>query len=967
VAAVVAALVLYLSESTEPPETLLARARVELRRRDYSAAERTALRVPSDAEVWAESRLVAGEAATRSGRYADAARHYDAVPRDGSPTSARAAFYFGEVCRELGRLTDADAAYAYVLKHTPDDATVRRRVAFLLGITGRRWESLPYFMALATAGEAGVYELVLLADIERPLEEPAYMKRCLARNPGDLLVRLGAASQNLIDGRSDEARRELREIVARSPDLLSAQAMLGELLVDAPSDSYLAWHAALPESADRHPDVWFVRGMRARRQGDLRIAARCFWEAVRLAPTHRRANYQLGQALVKLGEASGDDFSERAAGLVELTAVLDDVLKSQGRHEPAVKRAVEILERTGRIREAYAWSKAVASNFPGSTWPAETTARLTPMLRPDLPRTIDSANLALRYDLSGFPDHQSLFDSDVVARVARPAASPASIRFDEADVGIDFVYDNAADPSTDGARMPEQTGGGVAVIDFDLDGWPDLFFSQGGAWETGSLTPTPSPRGVDRAYRNLGGRRFVDETEATGLGDTGFGQGCAVGDFDGDGFPDLYVANIGRNGLYRGNGDGTFRGVTEGSGIEGDDWTASCAVVDLNADGLPDLFDATYVSGPDVYEAICDGRACSPKNFEGTPDRVRLNLGDGAFALLSDPAPARGSKGLGVVAFDLDRRGHPCLFVANDQVPNFLLRNLSGPEGGVTLEEQGFLTGLAYNEDGLAMAGMGVAAGDADGDGRLDFFVTNFADESNTLYLQDADGLFMDATKRSGLRTPSFPYVGWGTQFLDADLDGAPDLVVANGHVDDFSDTGHEYLMRPQVFRNLGGARFAELPSAEAGGYFAKRFLARGLARLDWNRDGLPDFVVSNIGDKASLVTNRSVGTGRFLNVRLHATRASRDAVGTVVDVSAGGRRWSQQLVAGDGYMASNERMLHFGLGTAEAVDELRARWPSGVETVLKDLPAGATVVLVEGRSRGILWPGTQPASPEVR
>ncbi|HVW00476.1 MAG TPA: CRTAC1 family protein, partial [Planctomycetaceae bacterium] len=425
--------------------------------------------------------------------------------------------------------------------------------------------------------------------------------------------------------------------------------------------------------------------------------------------------------------------------------------------------------------------------------------------------------------------------------------------------------------------------------------------------------------------------------------------------------------NIGRNQLYRNNGDGTLTDVTTAAGLDGDEWTTSCVIVDLNADGLPDLFDVNYVTAPDVYERLCNGHACSPKVFDGTPDRLWINRGDGVFESVPDATPGVNAKGLGVVAFDLHERGRPCLFVANDQVPSFLLRNQrSSNRFGVEFVEDGFAAGLAFNEDGLAMAAMGIAADDVNGDGRIDFYVTTFKDESGILYIQDAAGLFVDGTNRSGLRAPTIPFVGWGTQFLDADLDGAPDLVVANGHVDDYRGEGGEWQMRPQFFRNDGAGRFTELLADHAGPWFVRRYLGRGLTRLDWNHDGKPDFAVSNIGERASLVTNESSSTGHFCHFQLHAVATARDAIGTVVEIEAGGRRWSRQLVAGDGFQASNQRSLMFGVGIADTIESGRIYWPSGHTTELRDVPVDTVIELVEGAPRALLRRGPQLESIAV-
>ena len=622
----------------------------------------------------------------------------------------------------------------------------------------------------------------------------------------------------------------------------------------------------------------------------------------------------------------------------------------------------------GREWEACAWGLVARRQFPDSTWPGEVFARLTAKLGKQLPLVTDSANLALRHDLSESAEFASILDRLPASHSDdRGRQRHSTIRFVESAESPDFVYLNGDDPSTPGARMYEQTGGGVAVLDFDGDRWPDLYFTQGGEADSPTNVPTPSPLVMDRLFRNVQGRSFVDVTAQAGLVERGFGQGGTAGDFDNDGFPDLYVANIGRNQLYRNNGDGTFSDITAQCGLVGDDWTTSCVLVDLNADGLPDIYDVNYVSGPKLFEIICQGHACSPKAFAGAPDRLFLNRGDGTFEFTPSALSDSNGKGLGIVALDLHVRGRPSLFVANDQVPNFLLRNhATNDRFNLRLEDEALVAGVALNQDGLAMASMGISCDDANGDGLMDFFVTTFKDESRLLFLQDAAGLFTDATNGAGLRAFGQSYVGWGAQFVDADLDGEPDLITVNGHVDDYRGEGGEFHMPPQFFHNLGGGRFTELLSDAAGPYFSQKYLGRGLARLDWNGDGRMDAVASNIGAHASLVTNLSTSVGQYLSVRLHARTTARDAIGSVVDVVTEQRRWSKQLVAGDGYMASNERMLQFGLRDAAAVKELRVRWPSGAVTTMLNLPTNAMVELVEGNHRGIVWRGSDQGSSIV-
>ncbi len=663
------------------------------------------------------------------------------------------------------------------------------------------------------------------------------------------------------------------------------------------------------------------------------------------------------------------EFAERASQLFELTQMLDLVLRSRGQSETGMRRTAELMETTGRRWEAWAWALTAAEHHPESAWPGEMISRLQGRLHEHLARTTDAANLALKYDLSHFAlDADRLAQSDGKRSNERNAIThDAAILFEEETaVGIDFVYHNGDDPATKGVRMFEQTGGGVAVLDYDLDGRPDLYFPQGGQWKTGSKQPSPSAELHDCLYRNIDGQSFQEVASQADVANLGFGQGATVGDFNNDGFPDIYVANIGENRLYRNNGDGTFSDVTASSGIGRQDWTCSVVMVDLNGDGLPDLFDVNYVTGPEVYELICAEKGCSPKVFQGTPDQMWLSRGDGSFEHVADVTPAADANGLGVVAVVLGEDRLPSLFVSNDQVPNFLLRpEPSADPPGIRLVDQSLLRGLAYNGDGLALACMGIAADDIDGNGLTDFLVTNFADEPNTLYVQDAPGLFVDATRPGGLYADSIAPVGWGAQFFDPDLDGNVDLVVANGHIADYRDQGGQYHMKPHFFRNSGRGQFTLAPGDSAGEYFDRKYLGRGLARLDWNGDGRMDFVVSNIGTRASLVTNRSQSVGNFLNVRLHGTTSARDAIGSTVEVVTDSGSWKKQLLAGDGVMASNERVLQFGVGEATSISRLHVKWPSGETTVLENLSANTTVDLVEGARRATSSDGSQPvASP---
>lgn len=416
---------------------LLDAARTVLKQRDYDRAEKLAQRIPPTDADWPQAQLVAGEAALRAKRPVAAREYFAAIPRDGSSTAIVAVHSLGEAARDFGSLSEAYEAYSYVLKHQPQHTNALRRVVFLLGTTGQRWESLPYLMTLLRRGDWNLFELVLLGDVERPLDRGSYLRHCTENAPNDVLVRMGLAANAEADGRADEARERLRGVIADAPHLVAAHALLGELLVDGDEQAFADWHARLPASADESPDIWLVRGLWARRHGELRVAARCFWETVRRYPCHRRGTYQLGQVLVALGESSGQEFAERASQLFELTQALDLVLRYEGQDERQLRRVTELMEGSGRIWEACAWAATAGERFPRAVWPHETIARLSPQLTAGTPQTVPSANLAMRHDLSTFPDPQAWiaqFDSAHRGLVPQKLDTNgrSSIRFEEA-------------------------------------------------------------------------------------------------------------------------------------------------------------------------------------------------------------------------------------------------------------------------------------------------------------------------------------------------------------------------------------------------------------------------------------------------------------------------------------------------------------------------------------------------------
>ena len=548
-----------------------------------------------------------------------------AIPDDCSTTSVSGQFRAGEMLVDLGRLSDAERKYRRALACDPDHRQSHLRLTYVLGITGRLWESVPHMLALVRSGRFPAEHLLKLGAFDRVVNERRMLARCRQAAPDDPLPLLGQARVALVENDVPAARKLLEQVIAVLPNENEAQVQLGSVLLETGSaEEFLDWLAKLPSSADQHPDSWVLRGRWCLDQNDLQAAARCFWEAVRRDPNHRQANYRLGTALAALNSPEqASVFLTRAEKLEELATIVDDLFRNNHDKE-SMRKASVLTEALARVWEAWGWARLAQSEDPASDWAQQTIARLVPQLRPDLPQTLPEGEPARAVDLSSYalPNWKSL--RGLATSHPRDEASGVQIRFVDvaAEAGIEFVFFNSPDPDSRATRMFQTPGGGVAAVDFDGDSWPDLYFTQGCRW------PLGEERGEfrDRIFRNLGDGRAADVTDPAGLGDEQFSQGISAGDFNNDGFADLYLANIGTNRLYQNNGDGTFRDVTVPAGIQGDHWTTSCLIADLNGDSCPDIYDVTYCAGRDVLTLLCPSlgvpRLCAPRAFPAAPDRV---------------------------------------------------------------------------------------------------------------------------------------------------------------------------------------------------------------------------------------------------------------------------------------------------------------------------------------------------------
>jgi hypothetical protein len=501
----------------------------------------------------------------------------------------------------------------------------------------------------------------------------------------------------------------------------------------------------------------------------------------------------------------------------------------------------------------------------------------------------------------------------------------------------------------------EYTGTGAALTDYDSDGDLDLYLVNGS-----SIERRPGARPTDRLYRNDGGFRFTDVTDAAGLGDTGWGGGALAGDLDNDGDPDLLVTNFGPNVLYRNNGDGTFTDVTKltgAAGLEDGRWHSSAAFGDLDSDGFLDLYIANHavfeIAEPPKLPCFWKGIqiACGPLAHGPETHLVYRNRGDFSFADVSDSSgvSSKPGFGFGVVMDYFDDDDRLDVYVANDLSGNFLFLNRTARESGIVFEDASALSGAGFVEGGREQAGMGVDSGDFNGDGRADLHTTNFSDDYNTLYRNDGGGLFTDVSFEARLGEVTLPYLGWATAFADFDFDSDQDLYVVNGHIYPEADrfqSGTAYAQSNLLFENIGDGTFRDV-SARSG--LVDKRLGRGAALGDVDEDGDLDVVVANMHALPSLWRNDGGNRRNWVRFLLVGRQSNRDGVGARVELSAGGRSQTRTSKSGGGYLSSHDPRLHFGLGDARDVERVRVRWASGAVEVLESLAPGRGYVLKEG------------------
>ncbi|MGE5193092.1 MAG: FG-GAP-like repeat-containing protein [Deltaproteobacteria bacterium] len=901
-----------------------------------------------------------GQLAFEAGDLTAAVGFLSRVPDDPPQDGGTARFLQGALLLQAGRAREAETAFLKSIDLKPDSLEPHEELLKLYVLQLRPHEILRELDALRrfrpwTLDE--LYQIVYVAGIPVNRDETIpLIQKFIAADPADLDSHVALARYEMRDERYGEAAQLLERVLRMRPDDVRVRAYLAEALLgrgdlNGARDAL----ARAPASRTSPPCLCKSLGLYSFASSDWKRAAVHLRRAVALDPDDLAANYKLALALERGGETdAAAPYFERVELLEELRTKM---VRFSSRHRSGSGTPFSLILEIGTLlMKLNRYSEAVAYFEQALTWNPDSAAARESHARAVQGRESASAREVARALQDG-SDSEAAYElaanaGGLAARIhaARTGNRPAPgiLLVDcHGEVGLLYQYFNGQSGQ---GYLTETTGGGVAVLDFDGDGWSDLYFPQGCRIPSDPADFTHT----DRLFRNLGKGAFAEVTANAAIAENQYGQGCAAGDFNNDGFPDLAVANYGTNVLYRNNGDGTFTDVTSASGVGGRHYSTSLAWGDLDRDGNLDMYVANYVRDP---VRVCRKESgalttCHPHTFEAEQDVLYMSRGDGIFddATHASGMLAPDGRGLGVIVADLDDDGWPDVYVANDGTPNFLFQNLGVQAGnGLKFAERGLTSGSSLRGDGNSQASMGIACADLDGDGRLDLYVTNFYREADTLYLNRGDLLFEDASVCARLAEPTRSMLGWGTQAIDVDLDGRLELFLTNGHLEDRRDEGIPWKMPSQLLYNLGEGRFADI-SRTSGEFFAGEHLGHGVARLDWDRDGRPDLVVVYHDRPTALLHNETEPVGHRLVLELHGSESNRDAIGARIAVSYAGSRQILGVCGGDGYCATNERRQIVGIGPATEVAELEVRWPGGRMDRWTAIPADTRLILIEGR-----------------
>lgn len=923
------------------------------------------------------------------------------IPSDDTEFGLPALGQRADYLSQLSRFDESIAAWRLLIKRgTPFDDLVRSRLADDLYASGLRWEAGWRLQELADRGAASEDHLRRLLNVtdwpksrrELTLESANTVNRIRGLDGG--AVKRDSAWEKAwahFHARRFRDAKELLEQIARdrpSPQALSMLALAQSNLQSF--DDARKTLARAGQEADRLPPYWVAIGDDWSNQGDEHRAVASYARAILGDPTWQFAHERLVGALMRLGNVdAARRVDERKFALSGPTEAFLAVGATQPDDIPAGKALISDLERLGQFSQACAWLRHLSTRHPAEFGDAAATKRQCQAWM-QLPKDAIEELILAGLSLQRFPEPAPTFLAAVTnaATPLRERLSTSENDLGEAkpvlmdvaqELGLNVVYHNLPARKSRLLRLHEALGSGVAALDYDLDGWCDLYFGQA----SGDPPHLPGTR-PNVLVRKVDGR-FEDVTDRSGADDRGYTTGVTSGDWNQDGWPDLVVGNLGKNSVFINQGDGTFTEVAADIGMASDRFTSSVALGDINGDALADLIEIRYADDPAIFDPLVirpNGTAVNypgPNRFRAGLDSLWLAQPDGSAAELPlrasdqqrlEPAEVVASNataqfevprigddaypGLGVVVTDLDGRTGLEIFVANDARPNQLWRFRNGQAGG-SLNETAATAGLATSWQGKTTACMGVAMADFDRDGTTDLFVTNWIDEWVNLYLQRSPGVFQDLAPQFALDRWSDHHLGFGTQGIDFDNDGWVDVIVANGHIDDFTHVGLPQRMPTQLLRNRQDY-FDQLDmAATSGNYWTQSHLGRCVIVLDHDRDGRQDAVIADLEDPAALLENQTETDHSFIQFQLIGTKSERSAVGARIELTSSVLMRTGTVSSGDGYLGKNEPIIHFGLGENKQPVDIIVRWPDGTTTTHRDLSVDKRYLVIQGQEPFVL------------
>jgi tetratricopeptide (TPR) repeat protein len=914
---------------------------------------------------------MAGDILAQQGESEQSIASYQEAVQQSSKPSLQ---LFEKLARQFmasGQAYESVSVLQSAIENYPDADRARYDLTGLVTILGLNQLAVEPLRWLVRHKGSDEESLAVLAHPNNVQPDPDFCRKLLAKYPDDLRPVYALAKLDANKYQWQSAVTQLRPVVEKHPDFGPAIVLYVRALVeleiagepnvsDTPSrpTELMRWAKKFPANVLEMPEHWVAAGLWARHRNENGAAARAFAEAVRLDQASDGAT--LSYLLTSLQQINRVEEAGQVAKRFEQLANLHDATKTfyerKSQSQFAAMKVAYLMVELGRLWEAEAWTR-LAKSLPNDPVASIEQAHqvILSKLRPDTPWQTSIGLVADQIKIDDLPEFT--WSTRIVDEVKAVASVPnPTIQFSNqaAERGLIHVVEIDPRAEKDGHWIYQSTGGGAGVIDLDLDGWPDVALAN---LDGHPLQEDSKP---NRLFRNLDGK-FSDVTPGCGYNDKGFAQGITVGDYNDDGFADVLDCNIGTNRLFRNNGDGTLTDITSQVGLSSNAWTASAVIADIDGDGNADIFEVNYCDNNGPYDKPCRSPAngqlssCPPLHFDARADQLWAGSAEGTFVDKSKSwmGPTSYGRGLGVVAGFFDERPGMDLYVANDMTINHLW-SMNPDSDKVTLDEIATLRGLAMSGQSVSQASMGMAVGDPDGDGDIDFFLTHFAEDHNTFYEQISPGIWMDRTYAIGLYEPSYDLLGFGTQFADFNNDGSSDLIITNGHV---GDTGREdigYQMPPQLFTRQTSGRWTELDDQMLGDYFTSNHLGRALVTLDANRDGLVDSLITHLYEPVALLINQSPTEAKSLGLHLRSTQSQRDAIGAIVTVRFDGKTQTSQLTAGDGYMSSNERKITVGLNRVERIDEVSVQWPSGQTQIFGPMQPGNDYLLVEGVAESI-------------